>query len=253
MHYFQFEIKEWVSNTAHLTLEEEAAYLRLIFFYYDSERPIPHDDLSMVFRKCRVPEELGKGIMLEFFTMDGSLGAWVHDRCNREIEKYRAKSEQASRAGKASAESRLNARSSTAQPIKNQESSIKNQESKNQNSKATPVAKPDGVTDSVWQDYLTLRKAKRANLTATALKGIIREGNKAGIPLDDVLRICCERGWAGFKAEWITNHIDKMPRSGAVDKNLAAARAIFGDERRLTQPAIIEEGFINDRTPKQIT
>lgn len=252
MHYFQFEIKEWVSNTAHLTLEEEAAYLRLIFFYYDSERPIPHDDLSMVFRKCRVPEELGKGIMLEFFTMDGTLGAWVHDRCDREIEKYRAKSEQASRAGRASAESRLNARSSTAQPIKNQESSIINQESKNKKPKATVVATPDGVSDSVWQDYLSVRKAKKAALTPTAMKGIEREARKAGIPLEDVLRICCERGWAGFKADWITKHIDAMPIRG-VDKNLAAARAIFGDERKLTQPAIIEEGFINDRKPKQIT
>ena len=252
MHYFQFEIKEWVSNTAHLTHNEESAYLRLICYYYDSERPLPHDDLPMIFRKCRVNEDLGKALMLEFFRMDGSLGAWVHDRCDREIEKYRAKHEQASKAGKASAESRFNARSADAQPIKNQESSIINQESKNQKSKTTPVDKPDGVTDSVWQDYLSLRKAKRATLSATALKGIIREGNKAGIPLDDVLRICCERGWAGFKADWITNHIDKMPIRGT-DKNLAAARAIFGDERRLTQPAVIEEGFINDRKPKQIT
>ena len=251
MHYFQFEIKEWVSNTAHLTLEEEAAYLRLIFFYYDSERPIDSSDLDRVFRRCRIPKDLGCYILSEFFQCEGDT-LWVHKRCDREIEKYHAKHEQASRAGKASAESRLNARSSTAQPIKNQESSIINQESKNQKSNTTPVVKPDGVTDSVWQDYLSLRKAKRATLSATALKGIIREGNKAGIPLDDVLRICCERGWAGFKADWITNHIDKMPIRGT-DKNLAAARAIFGDERRLTQPAVIEEGFINDRKPKQIT
>ena len=252
MHYFQFEIKEWVSNTAHLTHNEESAYLRLICYYYDSERPLPHDDLSMIFRKCRINEDLGKSLMLEFFRMDASLGAWVHDRCDREIEKYRAKHEQASRAGKASAESRLNARSTTAQPIKNQESRIINQESKNQKTKATVVAPPDGVSDSVWQDYLSVRKAKKAALTPTALKGIEREARKAGIPLEDALRICCERGWAGFKAEWIKDHIDKMPIRG-VDKNLAAARAIFGDERRLTQPAVIEEGFINDRTPKQIT
>ena len=206
----------------------------------------------MVFRKCRVPEELGKGIMLEFFTMDGALGAWVHDRCDREIEKYRAKHEQASRAGKASAESRFNARSTSAQPIKNQESRIINQESKNSKTKATVVATPDGVSDSVWQDYLSVRKAKKAALTPTAMKGIEREARKAGIPLEDVLRICCERGWAGFKADWITKHIDAMPIRGA-DKNLAAARAIFGDERKLTQPAIIEEGFVNDRKPKQIT
>jgi uncharacterized protein YdaU (DUF1376 family) len=236
MHYFQFEIKEWVANTAHLSLEEEAAYLRLIFFYYDSERPFPHDDLSMVFRKCRVPEELGKGIMLEFFTMDGNLGAWTHKRCDSEIARYRAKHEQATRAGKASAEARFNARSTAAQPIINHKSSIKNQESKN--TKPPAVVTPDGVSDSVWQDFLAVRQTKKAKMTQTALKGLIREANKAMIPLEDALRICCERGWAGFKASWIDDHFKHNYKPQ--DKNLAAARAIFGDERRLTDDRTID-------------
>lgn len=236
MHYFQFEIKEWVANTAHLTLEEEAAYLRLIFYYYDSERPIPHDDLSMVFRKCRVPEELGKGIMLEFFTMDGSLGAWTHKRCDSEIARYHAKHEQASRAGKASAQARFNARSADVQPIINHKSSITNQESKN--TKPPKVGIPDGVSDSVWQDFLAVRQTKKAKMTQTALNGLVREAKKAMIPLEDALRICCERGWAGFKADWIADHLKN--RTAPTDKNLAAARAIFGDERRLTDDRTID-------------
>jgi len=237
MHYFQFEIKEWVANTAHLSLEEEAAYLRLIFFYYDSERPIPHDDLSMVFRKCRVPEELGKGIMLEFFTMDGNLGAWTHKRCDGEIARYHAKHEQASRAGKASAQARFNARSTDAQPIINHKSSITNQESKN--TKPPKVGTPDGVSDSVWQDFMAVRQAKKAKMTETALKGLVRESNKAGIPLEDAIRICCERGWVGFKADWIAEHLRNKP-AAYQDKNVAAARAIFGDERRLPDARTID-------------
>ena len=237
MHDFQFEIKEWVANTAHLTLEEEAAYLRLIFFYYDSERPIPHDDLSMVFRKCRVPEELGKGIMLEFFTMDGSLGAWTHKRCDSELARYHAKHEQASKAGKASAQARFNARSADAQPIINHKSSITNQESKN--TKPPKVGTPVGVSESVWQDFMAVRQTKKAKMTETALKGLVREANKAGIPLEDAIRICCERGWVGFKADWIAEHLRNKP-SAYPDKNIAAARAIFGDERRLTDDRTID-------------
>jgi len=237
MHYFQFEIKEWVANTAHLSLEEEAAYLRLIFFYYDSERPIPHDDLSMVFRKCRVPEELGKGIMLEFFTMDGNLGAWTHKRCDSEIARYRAKHEQATRAGKASAEARFNARSTDAQPIINHKSLTKNQESKNK--KPSGLGTPDGVSDSVWQDFLAVRQTKKAKMTETALKGLVREANKAGIPLEDAIRICCERGWVGFKADWIAEHLKNKP-TAYQDRNVAAARAIFGDERGLSHGRTID-------------
>ena len=69
--------------------------------------------------------------------------------------------------------------------------------------KSNTVAPPDGVTDIVWQDWLTLRKAKKAAVTQTALNGIIKEAGKAGISLQAALETCCARGWTGFKAEWL--------------------------------------------------
>lgn len=228
MHYFQLEIKEWVANTAHLTLEEEAAYFRLIFFYYDSERPILDDDLVMVFRKCRIPVDLGRSVIDEFFLFSPDLKAWTHKRCDTELARYKAKQEQASRAGKASATSRFNARSTPVQPIINHKSLIKNQESIKE--KPTKVGTPDGVSESVWADFVALRNSKKAKITQTAVKGLIREANKAQIPLEDAIRICCERGWAGFRADWIASHLQQTKGN---DRNLAAARAIFGDERRL--------------------
>jgi uncharacterized protein YdaU (DUF1376 family) len=247
MHYFQFEIKEWIANTAHLSLEEESAYLRLIFYYYDSEKPIPIADLDRIFRKCRIPKELGCYILTEYFQcLDDT--HWVHKRCDEEIARYKAKQEQASRAGKASAERRFNARSTDVQPIINQESLIINQESNKKirtSSLAPKVAIPIGVDELVWNDFLSLRKSKKASLTATALKGIEREAGKAGLHLQEVLQICCERGWAGFKADWIKD----IPKqyNAPTSKNVSAARAIFGDERGLVNERAI------DITPKKIT
>lgn len=60
---------------------------------------------------------------------------------------------------------------------------------------------PDGVSDAVWQDYLKTRKAK---MTETALSGLRREAGKAGMSLEAALTMACERGWRGFKAEWVT-------------------------------------------------
>jgi uncharacterized protein YdaU (DUF1376 family) len=129
MHYFQFEIKEWMANTAHLTEQEEAYYLRLILYYYDSEQAIPLDP-TPVFRKLRIKDfEVGMALLREFF-VEIDIG-WDHNRCNQEIHKYQAKIEQASKAGKASAERRLNTRSTPVQPITNHKSIIKNQESNN--------------------------------------------------------------------------------------------------------------------------
>ncbi len=68
----------------------------------------------------------------------------------------------------------------------------------------TRDATPDGVSDSVWQDFQKLRKAKKAPITNTAIDGIRKEADKAGISLDDALAMCCKRGWQGFEAAWVT-------------------------------------------------
>lgn len=69
--------------------------------------------------------------------------------------------------------------------------------------KKNTVATPEGVTDSVWQDFVKLRKEKRAAVTQTAIDGIEREARKAGVSLQTALETCCERGWTGFKADWV--------------------------------------------------
>ena len=61
---------------------------------------------------------------------------------------------------------------------------------------------PSGVSDSIFKDFLEVRKAKKAKWTETALKGLQREAVKANMTLEQVMQMCCERGWAGFKAEW---------------------------------------------------
>lgn len=214
MHYFQFEIKEWISNTAHLTLEEEAIYLRLILYYYDSEQPIPSEP-HKVLRKLRITNIAeALNILNEYFTPTDN--GWIHKRCDEVIQKYNQKIESASRAGKASAEARFNKRSTDVQPINNQESLINNQES---NKKPKPKGSfeskdwvcPTDVCPNIFDDFLKVRKAKRSPLTVTALEGLRREGKKAGLNLQEVLQMCCERGWIGFKAEWVETKTSQKP------------------------------------------
>lgn len=66
---------------------------------------------------------------------------------------------------------------------------------------STAFALPD-VDPQVLADWLAVRKAKRAAVTETAIKGIRAEAEKAGLSMQAVLTLCCERGWAGFKASW---------------------------------------------------
>ena len=70
------------------------------------------------------------------------------------------------------------------------------------NPRATQIEKPSGVSEQVWNDFMTLRKAKRAPLSATALSVIAKEAEKAAITIEEALTECVTRGWQSFKAEW---------------------------------------------------
>ena len=73
------------------------------------------------------------------------------------------------------------------------------------------TVKPDSVEDQIWKDYLSTRKAK---VTVTAIQGIEREARKAGVTLNEALRICAERGWRGFKADWVIKDSQSSPTDG---------------------------------------
>ena len=64
------------------------------------------------------------------------------------------------------------------------------------------ILKPDCVSDSVWSDFLQLRKKKNAPVTQTVIDGITKESGKANISLEAALTECCVRGWQSFKADW---------------------------------------------------
>lgn len=62
----------------------------------------------------------------------------------------------------------------------------------------------DGVDSQIAKDFKAIRRAKKAPVTKTAMDGIRREAVKAGLSLESALAMCCERGWSGFKAAWVT-------------------------------------------------
>ena len=69
--------------------------------------------------------------------------------------------------------------------------------------KATIVAPPEGVSDSVWQEFKSLRKAKKAPITQRAIDALTNEANKAGWTLEKALEECIVRGWQAFKSDWV--------------------------------------------------
>lgn len=69
--------------------------------------------------------------------------------------------------------------------------------------KKNAIACPPDVSEQVWQDWLALRKAKKATVTQTVIDGAKKEADKLGWPLEKFLVEWCTRGSQGLKAEWV--------------------------------------------------
>lgn len=98
-----------------------------------------------------------------------------------------------------------------------------------------------GVTETVADDFLKVRKTKRAELTLTAIEGVAVEAGKAGLTMDAALRESCARGWQGFKAKWIENETggaNGKNGSSRADKLQRAADELTGRHRNTS--AIID-------------
>ena len=68
-----------------------------------------------------------------------------------------------------------------------------------------------GVSEQAAKDWLTVRKAKRAPLTQTAVDDLRREAGKAGITIAEAVEICAKKNWQGFNSTWNWN--DKQPQA----------------------------------------
>jgi uncharacterized protein YdaU (DUF1376 family) len=233
MHYYQFNIGDYKSHTNHLDLLEDLAYRRLLDLYYLHERPL-NVGVAAVARQIgmREHEDKVKLILEEFFRMSDE--GWINPRADREIKHFHSKIEQASRAGKASAQRRSNARSTDGQPNNKQETRNNKQDTKNT---ATVVASPDGVSSEVWSQFVKQRKSKKAQITDLVMAGIKREADKAGYTLEKALTEVVVRNWTSFKAEWVAQkqQPNGLTKTGQMNQTVMSGltRGIMGSGKNV--------------------
>lgn len=65
----------------------------------------------------------------------------------------------------------------------------------------------NGIVGQLADDYVAIRAAKNAPLTATAMEALRREAAKAGMTLEQAITYSTEQGWQGFKADWLLNKV----------------------------------------------
>jgi len=185
-------------------------------------------------------------VLEEFFMFDMENNCWFHKRCDETIAAYQAKAERNREVGKLGGRPKSN-------PDANQEETQvvskhnPNQEPRTNNHKpkresATSVACPPDVSQQIWNDWVALRKSKKAPITQTVLNGAIAEAKILGWPLEKFLAEWCSRGSQGLKAEWIVkpNPADKVRLTVASSNEPDPALLKIAEDAKKAAPIPLE-------------
>jgi uncharacterized protein YdaU (DUF1376 family) len=212
MHYYQFNIGDYASHTRYLTPMQDLAYRRLLDLYYLQEKPIPKENPASIIGLIDCSTDVER-VLNEYFLLTEK--GWVNKRADEAIREFHGKKKTASLAGKKSAAARkANKDAASERPLNNStkvvQPTIKHKPITN-NHKPINTTPPDGVSQSVWDDFVLQRKEKKASITETAIQGIEREAKKANMTLNDALQEICARGWVGFKAKWVLDQQQTIP------------------------------------------
>ena len=99
MNYYQHHIGDFIKDTARLTDSQSMAYLRLLWSYYDTEKPIDSDIDATAFKIGATASDV-KQILQHYFTLESD-GFWHNKRADVELAGIYKRSETARNNAKA--------------------------------------------------------------------------------------------------------------------------------------------------------
>ena len=221
MHYYQHHIGDFIKATSRLTDSQAMAYLRLIWMYYDSEKPLPND-IDVLALQVGLPADQVHLLLRAYFRLED--GVWKHTRCDAELEEYRSFVSKKSLAGKASAEQRKNKRITPAEQVLNECSTdvqltnnhkpITNNQIKERNP-VVPLELPEWLNKTDWNDFVEMRKKLKKPMTDRAVKLMISKletmKNK-GINTSEVLQKSILANWSDVYEPKVQTQQNSMGR-----------------------------------------
>lgn len=183
--YFKFYVSEW--NDGSITLEDyytQGLFINICSFYWSRECNVTKQQLYKKFKESEILDELISLNIIE--TEQDKLVIKFLD------EQYQAKIVQSIKAKKA-ADTRWSKKEEVKKP------------------KQTPSNKFNfkqelidiGADKQLVDDWLLVRKNKKASNTKTAFNNFKKQLDKSCKSINFVLDLCVSNSWSGFKAEWI--------------------------------------------------
>ena len=237
MHYYKFNIADWVKDTAHLSLKEEAILLRLINYYVNTESFIPNKT-QMVLRKLRIADESETvDILLEEFFIKSRDG-WRNKELDKIISEYQKRADRNRLNGKSGGRPKNKDLDKPAglpdgkqvdteskpdgnlnyKPLTTNQEPVTNKENKKKVSTSLDYSSwPSMPSSELLDEWKKLRKRLKANISQIVINKTGKELIKAvemGYSIDQCFETWIYKGWRGFEADWMKNSAAKPVNQG---------------------------------------
>ena len=230
MHYYKRNLGDYAKKAGRLTMLQHGAYTLLIDSCYDREVfPTLEQALEWTWASTEAEVEAVKFVLSRFFVLDKD-GCYVQDRILQELLHYHKNADTNKRIADEREAKRRENRTKREQvvdeappnhkPLTTNHKPIKNT--------ATIVATPEGVSDSVWQEFIAHRKSKRARVTQLVIDGISEQARIAGWSLENALKETIVRNWQSFKADWVKD--ENLSKTGQMNQRVISGltRGLIG-------------------------
>lgn len=236
MHWMKWNFGDYALESARMTNGQDLAFRRLIELYAKTEEPLEKDVEVLAVKVGCSSDDVKHVLLCSWFATD--LG-WVHKPTHQQIQSASARSmknrENISRRWSVPNES-----NTSRIPVEyesdttlgtgylgtgsdglgsSRNGTVTSSNVTPSHTKPPKVTKPDDVPQQVWDDWLVLRKAKKAPVTDTALKRLRSEAGKAGLSLSGAMEICAQNGWQGLQAGWIKRNPDAKSHQPQQDRH----------------------------------
>lgn len=83
-----------------------------------------------------------------------------------------------------------------------------------------------GFEKQLVDEWLLVRKNKKATNTQTAFNNFVKEVEKSLLKKNEVLRTCVEKSWSGLKADWLKENKLKEVATSKFEHNIAVAESL---------------------------
>lgn len=230
MHYYKRNIGDYHKKAGKLSLLQHGVYTILIDSIYDREKfPTEEEAIDWVWASSEEEIEALKFVLKKFF--EEKEGVYHQSRIKDELDAYHSRCEK-------------NAQIAHERETKRKENNTKrtdyvddsspNHKPLNNNHK--PLTK-DKVAEApkfnfkntlidlggdieLIDEWLAIRKQKKARNSEHALKTFLTQVDKSNLPLNQILQICCAKQWKGFEAAWIDNMFQgQKPEPGFIENH----------------------------------